>query len=333
MFRHSDSAVHRALFWDFQVFQEKMIELWKAIAAHYKGNPWIAGYNPLNEPADEDNTRVIDFYARVEKVIRSVDPDHILFLDGNTYSMDFDYFPKSPFPNCVYAIHDYATYGFPGKNQYIGSEEQKVSLKKQYQRKIHIMREQGVPVWNGEFGPVYSSKIRGDIDIEETNQARYHVLKDQLEIYKTGDPSGDCAPISWSIWLYKDIGYQGLTYVSPNSKWFQVLEPWLLKKKKLGLDKWGRDADPSVEAVYEPVKDHFKEVIPEHLQKMYPKIFPLGQYVDRLLRDILLSTYLAGEFAECFKDMSFEDLDAMAASFKFKNIEKRNTLNKYLSEY
>ncbi len=36
----------------------------------------------------------------------------MLFLDGNTYAMDFSGF-KEVLPNCVYAIHDYATMGFP----------------------------------------------------------------------------------------------------------------------------------------------------------------------------------------------------------------------------
>lgn len=47
------------------------------------------------------------FYERVEKAIRAVDPNHILWLDGNTFAMDFKAF-KSTLPNCVYALHDYA---------------------------------------------------------------------------------------------------------------------------------------------------------------------------------------------------------------------------------
>jgi aryl-phospho-beta-D-glucosidase BglC (GH1 family) len=35
---HSDSGVHKALFWQFKDFQDRMINLWTKIAAHYKGN-------------------------------------------------------------------------------------------------------------------------------------------------------------------------------------------------------------------------------------------------------------------------------------------------------
>lgn len=48
---------------------------------HYKSNTWVAGYNPLNEPTDIKHTRLIDFYVRIEKAIRAIDPIHVLFLE------------------------------------------------------------------------------------------------------------------------------------------------------------------------------------------------------------------------------------------------------------
>ncbi|ANB12240.1 hypothetical protein AWJ20_489 [Sugiyamaella lignohabitans] len=334
---HCDAGLHKALFWNFNSLQDSIIDLWKVIAAHYKDNTWVAGYNPLNEPADSKHHRLISFYDKCEKAIREVDPNHILFLDGNTYSMDFSQFPLDRvYPNTVYAIHDYAIYGFPScKEKYVGSDEQLGKLKSQYENKIDYIKKIQVPVWNGEFGPVYSSEVRGDKNIEETNLVRYKVLRDQLKIYAKGDPSGDESPISWSIWLYKDIGYQGLTYVSPKSKWFQLLGPWLEKKKKLGLDGWGKDSDPEIEKnVYDPVKKHFKEVIPKEFQSIvYPTHRNFENYIDRVLRENLLSQYLTYEFASYFKGLSFEDLDELAACFKFENVEKRDVLNQYLAEY
>jgi hypothetical protein len=196
------------------------------------------------------------------------------------------------------------------------------------------MKQVGVPVWNGEWGPVYSSAMRNDTDIEATNASRYLVLRDQLEIYKRGDPSGDNAPISWSIWLYKDIGYQGLTIVSPDSKWYRHLQPWLAKKKSLGLDRWGRNADPEVEKIFTAVKDHFEAAIsPEHKKVLYPPTWGTSDWVDRVLRDILLSEYLASEFAEYFRDLSFEELDELAGSFKFENVEHRDELINHLKNW
>lgn len=54
-----------------------------------------------------EHTRLPAFYDRVEEAIRKIDPHHILYLDGNTFAIDFKYFDHV-LPNCVYAIHDYA---------------------------------------------------------------------------------------------------------------------------------------------------------------------------------------------------------------------------------
>jgi hypothetical protein len=67
------------------------------------------------------------------------------------------------------------------------------------------MKERGLPIWNGEFGPVYARKQYDGDETEEINKSRYILLKDQLEVY-------DEEQISWSIWLYKDIGFQGKLY-------------------------------------------------------------------------------------------------------------------------
>lgn len=99
----------------------------------------------MNEPADGEQDQLQLFYAQIEKAIREVDPDHILFLDGNTYAMDFTGF-KEVLPNCVYAIHDYATMGFPSGVPYTGAQEQKDHLQKQYERKVQFMKARNVPV-------------------------------------------------------------------------------------------------------------------------------------------------------------------------------------------
>lgn len=45
------------------------------------------------------------------------------------------------------------------------------------------MDQRGLCVWNGEWGPVYARKQYDGEKTEEINAVRYHVLKDQLQIY------------------------------------------------------------------------------------------------------------------------------------------------------
>ena len=103
---HSDNPTNYAAFWDYKDHQDRTVWLWERIAERYRGNPWVAGYNPLNEPCDPEHYRLPAFYARIERAIRAVDPNHILWLDGNTFAMEWKGFDE-PLPNCVYSLHDY----------------------------------------------------------------------------------------------------------------------------------------------------------------------------------------------------------------------------------
>jgi hypothetical protein len=318
---HSDSGITKALFWEFRVFQDQAIELWKAIAAHYKGNPVVCGYNLLNEPADPEHTRLISWYERAEKAIRAVDPDTMLFIDGNTYAMDFSRF-DTVLPNSVYAMHDYAMLGFPipGQAPYTGTDAQKAKLSRSFERKVAFMREKKVPIWNGEFGPVYADD-RKDASAAQTNDARFNMLKEQLNIYHKDR-------ISWSIWLYKDIGYQGMVYLSPDTPYRKLIDPFVSKKQTLALDFWGVVDKEGVANVYTPFIEGLKKMVPEHLQtKKYPFIWDFGRHVERVVRETLMSEYLGWEFAELFEGKSEEELEELAASFSFEKCVKRDGLN------
>ena len=135
------------------------MNLWEAIADRYHRNPWVAGYNPINEPGDVEGSTIGPFYRRLEAAIRAVDPHHILFLDGNRYSTQFDQL-GDPLPNTVYTAHDYALPGFvdggpyPGmtRGEYIDREK----VEETFLARTAYMRETGTPIWVGEFGPVYT---------------------------------------------------------------------------------------------------------------------------------------------------------------------------------
>ena len=40
------------MFWQHKHFQDRAVWLWENLADRYKDNPWVAGYNLLNEPSD-----------------------------------------------------------------------------------------------------------------------------------------------------------------------------------------------------------------------------------------------------------------------------------------
>ncbi|KAH8895202.1 glucan 1,3-beta-glucosidase [Thozetella sp. PMI_491] len=326
---HSDAGVSRAMFWEFKDFQDRAIQLWEALARRYAGNPVVAGYNPLNEPADPEYIRLTAWYRRAEKAIRAIDPEHILFIDGNTYSMDFSRFtPEDLFPNVVYSCHDYSIFGFPIGEVYEGTDEQKQKNRTNFERKIQFMRKHNVPIWNGEFGPVYADeRTEGKEAALAINERRFACLRDQLAMYH------EMGGVSWSIWLYKDIGYQGMVYLSPDSAYMRLIQDFVDKKKRLGVDFWGVTNRDAVKNVYEPFVNSLKQMVPEQFwDAKYPKIWTFDRQIERVVRECLLSEYLGYEMAELFRDKTEDELEELAKSFSLENCRIRDGLNQILRD-
>ncbi len=57
----------------------KVIETWGIIAQRYKDNPYIAGYDFINEPKTPNQEILCDFYADIIGEIRTYDQKHIVF--------------------------------------------------------------------------------------------------------------------------------------------------------------------------------------------------------------------------------------------------------------
>jgi len=119
---HSDNPTHLPSFWQHPHFQDRVVHLWEFIAGRYKDDPWVAGYNPINEPADESRALVGPYYRRLVTAIRAADPATMLFLDGNTYSTEFDIFDE-PWENTLYVCHDYARAGLARVGDYPGETD------------------------------------------------------------------------------------------------------------------------------------------------------------------------------------------------------------------
>lgn len=314
---HSDNPTHKAFFWDHRHFQDRVVHLWRELATRYRGNPWVAGYNLINEPADPTGDRLIPVYERLCEEIWDVDPDHLIFLEGNRYSTDFSMFGE-PWPGVVYTLHDYALSGFVDAGPYPGisrgSYIDRAELRATFERRAGYMLENDLPMWVGEFGPVYS----GMAPIDEM---RYQVLRDQLDIYEE-------AGAHWSLWTYKDVDVQGMVHLTADSPWRTGLARVLRKKVRLGVDSWGA-TDAHVRSVMQPLEDLFTAAFPDY------EPFPFGGrwFVHRLARHILFSEPMAHDWAESFRGMSDVELDRMVDSFRFEHCTPRSRLLQELAPY
>jgi endoglucanase len=307
---HSDNPTQWAWFWAQRQFQDRVVHLWEALAERYRDNPWVAGYNPINEPGDAVGDTIGPFYRRLEAAIRAIDPRHILFLDGNRYSTQFDQL-GDPLPNSVYTAHDYALPGFVDGGPYPGVSRgihiDRAAVERTFLERTEYMRQTGTPIWVGEFGPVYTG------DTERDDQ-RYRLLQDQLELYAEHGAS-------WALWTYKDIGLQGVVSAAPASPYLTRIAPVLEKKARLGVDSWG-STDAGVRDILAPIEDLVAREFPDF------QPYPWGQkrWIHGHIRHILLAEAMVGDFGRAFEGVSPDEAELLAESFRLSNCVPRARL-------
>lgn len=312
---HSDNPTHVAAFWLYRDFQDRAVRLWQAIAGRYKNQSWVAGYDLINEPAEPTGAKLFPYYKRLRTAIRKVDPNHILFLEGDRYATEFNGFTEV-WNDVVYTNHDYATPGFIFGEDYPGYTNgryyDKDTLQKDFLEKSSFMLSHHVPLWVGEFGPVYTGNPQKD-------EMRYQVLKDQLAYYRKYN-------VSWCIWLYKDMGLQAIMHQQENTPYMKRVAAFLARKDSLGADAWGA-TDKNIRAQLTPLEELFERKFPAY--DPYPR--GRNREIALLVRHILIAEALLPEYCALFKDLSEEQLIALAQSFRFENYVKRTRLENILT--
>ncbi|MEO7800502.1 MAG: cellulase family glycosylhydrolase [Ginsengibacter sp.] len=94
---------------------EQTASIWKSIAARYKNEKIIMGYDLLNEPiahyydSNHFNPLLEPVYKKIVKAIREVDKNHTIYLGGAQWNSNFKPFGKPFDDNMVYTFHKYWT--------------------------------------------------------------------------------------------------------------------------------------------------------------------------------------------------------------------------------
>lgn len=219
---HSDSD-GRALLWKDKRFQRQYFAIWRRIAARYKNESTIAGYDVLNEPVLKNDQKLRRFYARTVSEIRKVDKNHIIFLEADDYGKRLESLGKPKGENIAYSIHVYKptnfTFNFQPHLRYPGYIDGEYWDRKRIWKMVlpyHNLAEKWqVPIYVGEFGVNYRSpKYHGELVY----------LRDLLDCFNR-------LGFHWTYWAYKAVANalypDGVYQYLPNSSWIKREGPLL----------------------------------------------------------------------------------------------------------
>jgi len=171
--------------------QEHLIAIWQRLAAHYRDEPAVLGYDLLNEPIPHFpqlaplNSSLEPLYKKLSGEIRKVDAHHILFLGGAQWDGNFSVFGKPFDANVAYTFHKYWT-----------APDQSV-----IQQYIDFRELYDVPIWMGESGENTDEWIAQFAKTLEKNN------------------------IGWAFWPYKKMGKpSAILSIIPPADWPKIVE-------------------------------------------------------------------------------------------------------------
>ena len=138
--------------WESEENKNKTIALWGKLAERYSDEPWIGGYDLLNETHwDLAENELRNFYIEVTNEIRQYDQNHIIFIEGNGYANDFSGLTPPWDDKMVYSFHKY--WSFNDSLDWV----------------TWMRNEYGVPLWMGEGGENSNQWFTEAIKVFEEN--------------------------------------------------------------------------------------------------------------------------------------------------------------------
>jgi aryl-phospho-beta-D-glucosidase BglC (GH1 family) len=171
-------------------YREQTVQLWRHLAERYHDEAAVLGYDLLNEPispyldTDYLNPRLEPLYREIVAAIRTVDPDHPVFLAGAQWSSNFTVFGRPFAPNMAFTYHEF------------WSSTRRDAI----QKFIDFSNRYDVPVFLGESGELNDA----------WNQA-FRSLHERLRI-------------GWSFWTYKNLdSTSSVVSITPPPGWATIV--------------------------------------------------------------------------------------------------------------
>ncbi len=208
--RHLSPAVNAALtfFWLYPNWQTLYWQAWEKVAAEFRGNSAVAGYDLYNEPhpfpvppAIFETHILWPFYATGIRDLAQVDPNHLFIVEGDL----FGGLPTAIRPlaakNLVYSTHLYTGSILPPS-----FDGDSAPLRSELKEGIEEAKQLPSAYWVGELGIAHNRPIAkswAEAEIALSNQ------------FLTG----------WAWWQWNDPSNWGVEKGSgpPDTAWLEVL--------------------------------------------------------------------------------------------------------------
>jgi endoglucanase len=185
----SDYDPTKPSLFESQENQDKMAALWKRLAERYADEQWVAGYDLLNEPNWDlpGGVALRNLYEQVTDSIRSVDTEHIIFIEGNWWANDFTGLTPPWDDKLVYSPHKYWS----------------VNDQASIQGFLDLSNTYNVPLYLGETG-------------ENSNVW----FRDAVRLYEDND-------MGWAWWPMKKVeSVAGPLSITKNAGYQTLLDYW-----------------------------------------------------------------------------------------------------------
>ena len=196
----SDYDKTKPSLWESEANKQKMIALWRKLAERYKNEPWIGGYDIINEPnwnfTEGENPNGLDekynkplrqLMVDITKAIRDVDKNHIIIIEGNGWGNNYNgIFPLWD-DNMAISFHKYWNYNTTESIQFA----------------LDFREKYNAPVWLGESGENSNVWFKDVISLVESHN------------------------IGWAFWPMKKVdNIAGVTSVNKNPEYASLLDYW-----------------------------------------------------------------------------------------------------------
>jgi len=186
----SDYDPDKPSLWESEANKAKTVALWRKLAERYADEPWVGGYDLINETnwtfSTGNNSPLRELYGRITDTIRAVDQNHIIFIEGNWFANDFSGLTPPWDDNMAYSFHKYWSTNGPGSLDYA----------------TWLRDDYNVPLWLGESGENSNTWFTNCISIAEENN------------------------IGWSWWPVKKDGLNNPLKVEPNADYTALISYW-----------------------------------------------------------------------------------------------------------